>query len=60
MFDEYACADWIDRELKEIIENEIVFNDDIESILYDEDWELFKANDFTGGDNIGKDEGCKQ
>ena len=53
MFDEYNCADWIDAEIKNIIENEIVFNDDIEDILYDEDWELFKKSELTGGEKNG-------
>ncbi len=53
MFDEYNCADWIDDEIKNIIENEIVFNDDIEDILYDEDWELFIKSEFTGGEKNG-------
>lgn len=52
----YREYDWIDSELKEIIENEIVYNEDLDSILYDEDWELFKANEFMGGDCIGEDE----
>lgn len=57
MFEEYHCVEWIDREIKEIIENEIVFNEDIESILYDEDWELFKVSGFTGGERYGEDAG---
>lgn len=56
MFDEYNCADWIDDKLKELIMNEIVYNDDIEEILYDDDWELFKKEDFLGGENNGKNE----
>lgn len=56
MFDEYNCADWIDDQLKELIMNEIVYNDDIEEILYDDDWELFKKEDFLGGGNNGKNE----
>lgn len=57
MFEEYSCADWIDKELKEIIENEIVYNEDLDSILYDEDWELFKNKEFTGGEINGENEG---
>lgn len=55
MFEEYYCASWIDSELKEIIENEIVYNEDLDSILYDEDWELFKSDEFNGGEADGED-----
>ncbi|MBQ9625516.1 MAG: hypothetical protein IJR47_05350 [Clostridia bacterium] len=54
MFDEEKFLKWIDKEIKEIIENEIVFNEDVENILYDEDWELFKINDYEGGKEDGK------
>ena len=59
MFREDAFLDWIDKEVKEIIENEIVFNEDIEDILYDDDWELFKMTDINeGGIAFGEDETC--
>lgn len=56
MFDDFYCSQWVDDEIKELIENEIVFNEDIDEILYDEDWELFKKEDFPGGDINGKNE----
>ena len=56
MFNEADFLDWLDKEVKDIIENEIVFNEDIEEILYDDDWELFKMNDFEGGKAFDKDE----
>lgn len=56
MFDDFYCSQWVDDEIKELIENEIVFNEDIDEILYDEDWELFKNEDFPGGDINGKNE----
>lgn len=49
----YRDIDWIDSEIKEIIENEIVYNEDLDTILYDEDWELFKTKEFTGGECVG-------
>lgn len=50
MFNNKYLMDWFDCELKEIIENEILYNEDVDCILYDDDWELLKEEDYPGGE----------